>query len=184
MNIFINIISENQIIFFDDNNLKVVEMKKNEEFANIINKNIHWKEIKNIFYVKGPSYFTILRNMSVFLNTFKIFTKNINFYGINSKDYLFIENPKANICFIASGKKDSYLFKKDEVYKKISNNEIEKISNKYQFIGGNLDLLKNNESKYIKPIETSKILKNMLKLKNSFEKNSINIDYGERPRIG
>lgn len=184
MNIFINIVSENSITFFDDNNFNVVKINKNEEFANIINKNTNWKEIKNIFYTNGPAYFTILRNMSVFLNTFKLFVEKVNFYGISSAEYLFIEHPKADICLIPSGKNDFYTFTKDGLYKKLASNELESIIKKYKCVGGNKDLLKNYKSKFIKPIDTEEIIQTIIKKKDNFEKNFINIDYGSLPKIG
>jgi len=195
------------IFFTEDKILENIIFNKSKTFSESIMLSKHWKQTQSIYFISGPASFTTLRNMSVFLDTLQNFSQHLhsenkqyNFYNISTqeflKNYTISNTSKNNNLYLYSvGRREVFIFKTDNKYEKIKNNNLAEYinNNNYKTCSGFLSesvitILNQND---IECINFEDTLENNINIKKIISKESknkflteINIDYGSLPTIG
>ncbi len=196
MNLFISPLSGFSLCtFFSDDN-KVVEkisLQRSQSFADVLYENNNWKQVKNIFFISGPASFTTLRNMGVFLETLQQFSlKKYNFYSLSTGQFFKFSYPKSDIQFLSVGKRECFVFQNNN-YKKYKNSELAhqlqtSSDEKNKIMGGKEYISENSQKEISSEIENKisdeKIFTEILKNKEKYYIEKIEIDYGAEPNIG
>lgn len=218
MNLFLSTlgVSGNNVnafgVFFTINQQGKVEIEKeifferNNFFIDVLSKSQELAFLENIFYVSGPASFTGLRNMSVFLNTFSIFSENIDkkaqkkihLFSVPTGEFLDICFPFSDANILKSGRREAFVFEKSSSrtgeknirYTKMKNTELLQYleTKNTDVLGGQFseDFLKENGEKFTfsfsEPQE--EILQKIYKKKERLKVECARVDYGSLPTIG